>query len=170
MPLNLSDHQIQRLIAGKTVSVRVKKKEGERILFEKEIVTGSNTLIDIENHFRNTVAKAFGFPVILTKNGRVKFQVGKDYAVHRKAMPIWFCNKCKWYDHNWLEKIVGKIEKLEFVGTALKGTAQMNCCYTGMHRLRTRITEITQEEDMKPVYKDWEYDGKVWCLKCEVVK
>jgi len=113
MPLNMTDHQIERLIAGKTVNVRVKKKEDEDWCLKSAV---DDRIFDI-----------------LKLNDREKFRVDKDYAVHSKGKAVYELGDKS-------------------------------------NRLRARILEITQEEDMKLVYKDeYEYCGEVWCLKCEAV-
>ena len=157
MPLNLSDHQIERLIAGKTVPVRVKKKEGEsqfkdcvvRNMDSRKRIVDGEPIWMITNPKTNKVDMGW----------RRKFTVGKDYAVHSKGKAVWWCPFC-----------YKNIETLEQGVVLSKQKAKKhnkaNSNYSSKP-LRTRITEITQEEDMKEVYGDWEYCGDVWCLKCK---
>ena len=90
--MNFSQQQVERLLAGKTVLLAVPKKEGE---------------------------KSYGlFTHILTvkdENEKIKFQVGRDYAVMQGGKSVWHCPKCgvqqteKEMEECWGSALYGKI-------------------------------------------------------------
>jgi len=79
--MNLTQQQIDRLVQGKTVQVVVPKKEGEE---------GLNVQWELSPPFLGDNFAGEAIVAIRNKNKRVKWQVGKDYAVqsYKKPTPL----------------------------------------------------------------------------------
>lgn len=69
--------QVDRLLAGETVVLTVPKKEG-----------------DGSTHFGIYFGKRWYGNVVKFDTKRVKFQVGRDYAVMLGGKSVWHCSKC----------------------------------------------------------------------------
>ena len=91
--MNFSTEQVARLLVGKLVQVVVPKKEGEEAFYPaKGFFKGKEAKVPKGSYFCIHSD---------TKDFRVKFQVGKSYAVMLGGKSVWHCPKCKYTKLNY---------------------------------------------------------------------
>ena len=96
--MNFTQAQIERLLVGDIVVLTAPKKECEYDFPFSPIHQGKNEIEYVTN-----------------KTGKLKFQVGRDYAVMQKGKSMWHCSKCgvqqteKEMEECWGSALYGKI-------------------------------------------------------------
>lgn len=89
--MNLTENQIKELLDRKSVVLVIPKKEGEESLVQ---INTRKPLQIIVNHsgliFEEAVSSSFH-----KKQIKVKWKLGRDYAVQLKNKSVWYCPECK---------------------------------------------------------------------------
>ena len=129
--MNFSTEQVARLLAGKLVQVVVPKKEGEEAFYPaKGFFKGKEAKVPKGSYFCIHSD---------TKDFRVKFQVGKSYAVILGGKAAWYCPKCKAY------------ETTNYPGLGINGHKKN--CRSGEFPLRFVVKSIKSQS------KNWVLEG-----------
>jgi len=116
---NFTDERVKRLLAGKDVVLVTLKKPGESLAANRSVwKAGSSPLYVLPEQSK-----------IPFKSGyRLKWQVGRDYAVCQKNKSLWHCPKCN---------AVAKLVKVRI--TDKKPSAIDKACVCSMNLMRKDV-------------------------------
>ena len=78
--MKFSQEQVDRLVSGKPVQLRKLAKEGE---FD------ASRMVEIFKNFDHSIKSVW------IKDKKIKWEVGRDYAVQLGKAGLWYCPKCK---------------------------------------------------------------------------